>query len=98
MHKSASCRSKSNCTTDSHTDTHTQMCMCEYTYTRTHNIYPCSNTWAHTQTQTNLVKYTNENVAVLGQLGHNRIMDYNTYAYVLVLVADILCRANCSIL
>ena len=53
-------------------------------------IYPWSSTWAYTQTQTNnLVKHTNENVAVLGQLGHNRIMDYNTYAYVLVLVADI---------
>ena len=94
MHESASCRSKFGCTTESHTDTHTQMCMCECTYTHTHT----HNTWAHTQTQTNLVKYTNENVAVLGQLGHNKIMDYNTYAYILVLVADILCRANCSIL
>ena len=78
--------------TRTRTRTHT------HTHTHTHNIYPCSNIWAHTQTQTNLVKYTNENVAVLGQLGHNRIMDYNTYAYVLVLVADILCRANYSIL
>ena len=88
MHESASYRSKSSCTTESHTDTDTD----------TDNIYPCSNTWAHTQTQTNLVKYTNENVAVIGQLGHNRVMDYNTYAYVLILVADILCSANCSIL
>ena len=84
------------------TQTHILKCACAsartHTRTHTHTIYPCSNTWAHTQTQTNLVKYTNENVAVLGQLGHNRIMDYNTYAYVLVLVADILCRANYSIL
>ena len=72
--------------------THSNVHVRVHVHTHTHN------TWAHTQTQTNLVKYTNENVAVLGQLGHNRIMDYNTYAYVLVLVADILCRANCSIL
>ena len=76
------------------TQTHTLKCACASARTHTHT----HNTWAHTQTQTNLVKYTNENVTVLGQLEHNRIMDYNTYAYVLVLVADILCRANCSIL
>ena len=62
MHESASCRSKFGCTTVSHRHTHSNV------HVRVH----VHNTWAHTQTQTILVKYTNENVAVLGQLGHQQ--------------------------